>query len=83
MSWHKYTYTTPAKGWIMVAAFVASIGAVLSAVYQLYPDMPVYPREYDKGLVQALGGSESIRVSLLSSTILSETSKSLFQLTSS
>ena len=62
MSWHEYNWTSPAKGMMFAGTFVASVGAVLGAIYSLYPDMPAYPREFDGGLVHALGGTGAVRV---------------------
>jgi NADH dehydrogenase (ubiquinone) 1 beta subcomplex subunit 8 len=63
MSTWEYDFATTKKALIMVAAFLGSLGAVLGAVYAVYPDIPATPREFEDGLVRQLGGPGAMIVS--------------------
>lgn len=57
----KYTWTTPGKGAVMMATFVAAVLGLLTIVGATYPDKPAVEREFD--LVEQLGGKEALVVS--------------------
>lgn len=57
----KYTWTTPGKGAVMFAAFVASVFALGKVVGLSYPDKPSVAREFD--LTEELGGEKALQVS--------------------
>lgn len=66
-SLHEYTWVSAGKGGLQFAAFVATILSVIYAVSFVYPDKVAYPREFEGGLLEELGGSGAVRVSTSSS----------------
>lgn len=62
----EYTHVPPGKGFFQLGCFVAAVLGLCGAVYMVYPDTPAYPREFENGLEEELGGPKATRVSLLS-----------------
>lgn len=60
---HVYTWVSPKKGLVQIAAFIATFLSVCYAVKLTYPDKVSYPREFEGGLERELGGSGAVRVS--------------------
>lgn len=60
---YDYTWTTSGPAFIMLGTFTACFLSVVGLVYLTYPDMPVYPREFEGGLERELGGPGATRVS--------------------
>lgn len=61
---YEYTWTTPGKGLMQIGAFIVTFFGVLSVVKMTYPDKVSYPREFEGGLLNELGGVGAMRVSL-------------------
>ncbi|POS77321.1 NADH:ubiquinone oxidoreductase 20.1kD subunit [Diaporthe helianthi] len=53
---HVYTWVSPKKGLVQIAAFIATALGVCYAVKATYPDRPSFPREFVDGLQRELGG---------------------------
>jgi NADH dehydrogenase (ubiquinone) 1 beta subcomplex subunit 8 len=60
---HEYTWVSPRKGLVQIAAFIATFLSVCYVVKATYPDRPSFPREFEGGLERELGGSGAKRVS--------------------
>lgn len=60
---YEYTWTTPGKGLMQIGAFIVTFFGVLSVVKMTYPDKVSYPREFEGGLLNELGGVGAMRVS--------------------
>jgi len=60
---YEYTWTTPGKGLMQIGAFIVAFLGVLSVVKMTYPDKVSYPREFEGGLLNELGGVGAMRVS--------------------
>lgn len=60
---HVYTWVSPGRGLVQIAAFIATFLSVCYAVKATYPDRPSFPREFEDGLQRELGGAGATRVS--------------------
>lgn len=60
---HVYTWVSPRKGLVQIAAFIATFLGVCYVVKVTYPDRPSFPREFEDGLQRELGGAGATRVS--------------------
>jgi NADH dehydrogenase (ubiquinone) 1 beta subcomplex subunit 8 len=57
-----YTHFTPARGFFLTGCFIASVFGLSYVVKLTYPDRPSYPRTWDDGLEQELGGPSALLV---------------------
>lgn len=60
---YEYTWVTPGKGLAQIGCFIVAFLTVCYGVKLTYPDKVSYPREFEGGLLEELGGSGAIRVS--------------------
>lgn len=60
---HEYTWVSPRKGLVQIAAFITTFLSVCYVVKATYPDRPSFPREFEDGLERELGGAGATRVS--------------------
>ncbi|KAI7774673.1 hypothetical protein LA080_008021 [Diaporthe eres] len=58
---HEYTWVSPRKGLVQIAAFIATFLSVCYVVKATYPDRPSFPREFEDGLQRELGGAGATR----------------------
>ncbi|KAK4192339.1 putative NADH:ubiquinone oxidoreductase 20.1kD subunit [Podospora australis] len=60
-STYEYTWVSPGKGALQIAAFIALFLSVVYTVKLTYPDRVSYPREFEGGLERELGGAGGVR----------------------
>lgn len=59
---HDYDHMTTTQGLILWAGFIAAIVGVYSAVKYTFPGKPSFPKEYENGLFEELGGPGALKV---------------------
>ncbi|KAK3496015.1 NADH:ubiquinone oxidoreductase 20.1kD subunit [Neurospora crassa] len=58
---YEYTWVSPGKGLAQIGAFIVAFLGLCYGVKLTYPDKVSYPREFEDGLLQELGGSGAVR----------------------